>query len=82
MVKQAIIVTVQGPEHSGKKHLIAAMLRALEPYGVGLSVIGGLDHLHGKDTLNDEALSEKLKELSVLVIDQNTGSFSHVSKNI
>jgi hypothetical protein len=73
MIKQGIIITVQGPDHSGKKHLIAAMLRSLEPYGVSLSVIGGEEHLHGKNELSDQQLSEKLSKLSVLVIDQNTG---------
>lgn len=74
MVKQGIIVTVQGPEHSGKKHFIAALLRALAPFGVDLSVIGGTEHLDGKDALSDEVLAEKLKHTAVLVIDQNTGN--------
>ena len=42
-----LIITVQGPEHSGKKHVIAAMKKALEEYGMTISIIGGDEHLKG-----------------------------------
>lgn len=68
-----IIITVQGPEHSGKKHVIAAMKKALSEYGMSISIIGGDEHLSGKHLLSDEALKAKLSNLSALVIDQTTG---------
>lgn len=68
-----IIITVQGPDHSGKKHVIAAMKKALAEYGLSISVIGGDDHLEGKQLLSDEALKAKLSTLKALVIDQTTG---------
>lgn len=68
-----LIITVQGPEHSGKKHVIAAMKKALEEYGMTISIIGGDEHLHGKQNLSKEELSNKLSNLSALVIDQQTG---------
>ena len=69
-----IIITVQGPEHSGKKHLIAAMKKSLLQYGLNLSVIGGDEHLDGKLELSDEDLKNKLSSVKALVIDQQTGS--------
>lgn len=69
-----IIITVQGPEHSGKKHVIAAMKKALEQYGMNISIIGGEEHLHGKQNLTDEQLKVKLSSVSALVLDQNTSS--------
>lgn len=69
-----IIITVQGPENSGKKHLIAAMKKSLLQYGLNLSVIGGDEHLDGKLELSDEDLKTKLSSVKALVIDQQTGS--------
>lgn len=68
-----IIITVQGPEHSGKKHVIAAMKKSLAQYGMDISVIGGDAHLNGKQLLSDEELSQKLSTVKALVIDQTTG---------
>lgn len=68
-----IIITVQGPENSGKKHVIAAMKKALSQYGMEISVIGGDAHLDGKQLLSHEELAEKLSTVKALVIDQTTG---------
>ncbi len=68
-----LIITVQGPEHSGKKHVIAAMKKALEEYGMTINIIGGDEHLHGKQNLSQEELKVKLSTISALVIDQQTG---------
>lgn len=68
-----IIVTVQGPENSGKKHLIAAMKKSLEQYGLHISIIGGDNHLDGKHLLSDSALKEKLQDVKLLILDQTTG---------
>ena len=68
-----IIITVQGPEESGKKHVIAAMKRALEQYGMTISVLGGDRHLEGTQNLSEEELKSKLSTLPILIIEQNTG---------
>lgn len=69
-----LIITVQGPEHSGKKHVIAAMKKALEDYDMTISVIGGDEHLDGVQHLSQEELKNKLSTISALVIDQQTSS--------
>lgn len=68
-----IIVTVQGPQNSGKKHLIAAMKKSLEQYGLQISIIGGDNYLDGKNLLSDQELKEKLNGVKLLVLDQITG---------
>jgi hypothetical protein len=66
------IITVSGPTHSKKKHIMTVIKRALEANGVEVSVFGGEEHLQNSINKTDTDLKESLSGCSLLLIDQNT----------
>lgn len=67
-----IMVTVSGPDKSGKGYVIAAIAHALENFGVNVQVQGSETHNKAKLEKTDEEISTKLSEKVVYVIEQQT----------
>lgn len=67
-----VIITVSGPDKSGKGHYIGAITHALEKLGVNVMVQGGETHNKNKLAKTDEEIQEKLNGRSVLVLEQQT----------
>jgi hypothetical protein len=67
-----LMITVSGPDKSGKGHLIAAIAHALTTIGVEVKVQGGETHNKKKLEKLDVEIAEKLKGKSVVILEQQT----------
>lgn len=71
-MSQKLILTVTGPEHSGKKHVLSAVHQILEEVGMTVNIIGGDDHLHEKVSMTKDELYERLNGVEIFLMDQRT----------
>lgn len=67
-----IIVTIQGAQHSGKGHVMAAVTRKLEELGCNVFVQLAETHNRSKLEKSDEELAQRLSGVVVLVMEQQT----------
>jgi len=67
-----MILTVSGPEHAGKKHVMSAVYHTLQELGMHVIIVGGEEHLHGKAELDEEGLKNRLDGVEILIMDQRT----------
>lgn len=67
-----INIVVQGPDKSGKGHIIAAISRALTDLGCDITVQGAETHNAPKMTKNEEELKTRLQGLEVRISEQQT----------
>lgn len=67
-----INIVVQGPDKSGKGHIIAAIAHALSDLGCAITVQGGETHNAAKLAKNDDELKNRLQGLEVRISEQQT----------
>ncbi len=67
-----LIITVQGASHSGKGNAISAIAHKLTELGATVTVQLGETHNKEKLERTDEVLSERLKDIEVLILEQRT----------
>lgn len=67
-----INIVVQGPDKSGKGHIIAAIAHALSEYGCNIVVQGGETHNAKKLAKNDDELASRLQGLEIRISEQQT----------
>jgi len=65
-----IIITVQGHVHSKKSYIVVVIKRFLESFGV--KVITQNFHLQDKLDISDEIIKEKIKNIEVHILEQDT----------
>lgn len=72
MYADKIIVSVTGPDHSGKGHVVAAIAHQLEKLGCEVLVQGAETHNASKLAKTDEALADRLKGVGVVLTEMRT----------
>ena len=67
-----INIVVQGPDKSGKGHIIAAIAHALTELGCSVTVQAGETHNAKKLAKNDTEIAERLQGVAVRISEQQT----------
>jgi hypothetical protein len=65
-----IIITVQGHIHSKKSYIVVAIKRFLE--SLGAKVVTQNFHLQQKLEISDLDIEEKIKNVEIHILEQNT----------
>lgn len=72
MLNESIMITVSGPDHSGKGHIVAAVAHCLESMGCHVSVQAAETHNASKLAKDDAAIADRIKGVRVFLIEQRT----------
>lgn len=72
MLKESVMITVSGPDHSGKGHIVAAVAHCLEGMGCQVSIQAAETHNASKLAKDDAAIAERIKGQRVMLIEQRT----------
>lgn len=67
-----VVITVQGPSHSGKGTTIAAIAHRLEELGATVIVQSAQTHNKEKLEKPDEELAKRLDGIEVIIMEQRT----------
>lgn len=69
-----ITIQVSAPLHSGKTSLIALLAKHLSDLGADVSVQRADPELQEKLSANEEELQERLKTVSIFIMEMQTGN--------
>jgi hypothetical protein len=72
MLKDSIMVTISGPDHSGKGHVVAAIAHQLVAMGCEVNIQGADTHNASKLAKDDSAISERLKGQKIILLEMRT----------
>ena len=67
-----IIITVAGPDKSGKGYIMSAIAHALSDLGALVTVQGAETHNRKKMEKSEEEIRDKLADKTVLIMEQQT----------
>jgi cytidylate kinase len=72
MLKESVMITVSGPDHSGKGHIVAAVAHHLEAMGCLVSIQAAETHNASKLAKDDVAIADRIKGQRVVLTEQRT----------
>ena len=71
-MKESVIITVSGPDHSGKGHIVAAVAHCLEAMGCLVSIQAAETHNASKLAKDDAAIANRIRGQRVVLLEQRT----------
>jgi molybdopterin-guanine dinucleotide biosynthesis protein len=72
VLKESVIITVSGPDHSGKGHIVAAVAHCLEAMGCLVSIQAAETHNASKLAKDDAAIANRIRGQRVVLLEQRT----------